>query len=78
MKISDFILDLQEFVMAINARKRIQLLLRYILVTDGDIILDVGGNTGKITEGYARNCKRSLFWSQNRRLQIMEEYIDRI
>jgi ubiquinone/menaquinone biosynthesis C-methylase UbiE len=57
MKISDFILDLQEFVMAINARKRIQLLLRYILVKDSDIILDVGGNTGKITEGYARNCK---------------------
>lgn len=43
--------------MAINARKRIQLLLRYILVKDSDIILDVGGNTGKITEGYARNCK---------------------
>lgn len=57
MKISDFILDLQEFVMAINARKRIQLLLRHILVKDSDIILDVGGNTGKITEGYARNCK---------------------
>ena len=37
--------------MAINARKRIQLLLRYILVKDSNIILDVGGNTGKITEG---------------------------
>ncbi|HEU4822625.1 MAG TPA: class I SAM-dependent methyltransferase [Nitrososphaeraceae archaeon] len=57
MKISHFILNLQEFVMAINARRRIQLLLRYILVKDSDIILDVGGNTGKITEGYARNCK---------------------
>ena len=64
--------------MAINARKRIQFLLGYILVKDSDIILDVGGNTGKITEGMQEIAKRSLFWSQNRRLQTMEDYIDHI
>jgi ubiquinone/menaquinone biosynthesis C-methylase UbiE len=26
-------------------------------IRPGDILLDVGGNTGKITEAYARNCK---------------------
>jgi demethylmenaquinone methyltransferase/2-methoxy-6-polyprenyl-1,4-benzoquinol methylase len=60
MKISDFILDLQEFVMSINARKRIQFLLEHIHIKDSDIILDVGGNTGKITEGYSRNCKEAV------------------
>jgi ubiquinone/menaquinone biosynthesis C-methylase UbiE len=26
-------------------------------IRPGDILLDVGGNTGKITEAYAKNCK---------------------
>jgi ubiquinone/menaquinone biosynthesis C-methylase UbiE len=30
---------------------------QHIDITPDDILLDVGGNTGKITEVYARDCK---------------------
>lgn len=30
---------------------------QYIDITSRDVLLDVGGNTGKITEVYARDCK---------------------
>jgi ubiquinone/menaquinone biosynthesis C-methylase UbiE len=30
---------------------------QHIDISPGDILLDVGGNTGKITEVYARDCK---------------------
>jgi ubiquinone/menaquinone biosynthesis C-methylase UbiE len=29
----------------------------YIVIRSGDVLLDVGGNTGKITEAYSKNCK---------------------
>jgi ubiquinone/menaquinone biosynthesis C-methylase UbiE len=29
----------------------------YIDIRPGDIILDIDGNTGKITEAYSNNCK---------------------
>jgi ubiquinone/menaquinone biosynthesis C-methylase UbiE len=55
--ISNFILDLQEFVLAISARKRIQFMQQHVPVKVSDKILDVGGSTGKITEAYSSNCK---------------------
>jgi ubiquinone/menaquinone biosynthesis C-methylase UbiE len=56
--VENFFLRLQEFVSTIGASKRIQLLLQYVDIKPNDIILDIGGNTGKITEGYSRNCKQ--------------------
>jgi len=32
-------------------------MLHYIDIRPNDVLLDVGGNTGKITEFYARDCK---------------------
>jgi ubiquinone/menaquinone biosynthesis C-methylase UbiE len=32
-------------------------MLQYIDTTPSDVLLDVGGNTGKITEVYAKDCK---------------------
>jgi hypothetical protein len=42
-----------QFVLTISASKRIQLLLEYVNIKPNDFILDIGGNTGKITEGYS-------------------------
>ncbi|MFZ0894305.1 MAG: hypothetical protein WAZ77_07360 [Candidatus Nitrosopolaris sp.] len=43
--------------MTLDAKKRIQFMTQHIDISPGDILLDVGGNTGKITEVYARDCK---------------------
>ena len=43
--------------MTIGSKKRLQLMLHYIDIGPSDVLLDVGGNTGKITEVYARDCK---------------------
>jgi demethylmenaquinone methyltransferase / 2-methoxy-6-polyprenyl-1,4-benzoquinol methylase len=32
-------------------------MLQYIDIKPNDVLLDVGGNTGKITEVYAKGCK---------------------
>jgi len=32
-------------------------MLEYVDIRPGDILLDVSGNTEKITEAYVRNCK---------------------
>jgi hypothetical protein len=36
---------------------KIQLMLQYIDITSRDVLLAIGGNTGKITDVYARGCK---------------------
>lgn len=56
--VQNFFLRLQEFVLTIGARKRIHLLLQYVNIKPNDVILDIGGNTGKITASYSRNCKQ--------------------
>jgi ubiquinone/menaquinone biosynthesis C-methylase UbiE len=48
---------LQESFLTLGSKKRIQLMLQYTDITSRDVLLDVGGNTGKITEVYARGCK---------------------
>ena len=50
---NNFIIKLQEFAYTIGATKRIQIMSEYIDIRPVDIILDVGGNTGKITESYS-------------------------
>jgi len=52
-----FVTNLQESFLTVGAKKRIQFMTQYIDITPGDILLDVGGNTGKITQIYARGCK---------------------
>jgi ubiquinone/menaquinone biosynthesis C-methylase UbiE len=32
----------------------------YIVIRSGDVLLDVGGNTGKITEAYSNNCREVI------------------
>ena len=52
-----FVTELQESFLTLGAKKRAQFMTQHIDITPGDILLDVGGNTGKITQVYARDCK---------------------
>jgi ubiquinone/menaquinone biosynthesis C-methylase UbiE len=54
--LTEFIVRLQEFVSTFGTKKRIQFMTEYLDITPDDILLDVGGNTGKITESYSKNC----------------------
>ena len=50
---NNFIVKLQEFTYTIGATKRIQIVSEFTDIRRiwyGDIIFDIGGNTGKITE----------------------------
>src|SRR5437016_3087535 len=51
------IIKSQESLLTFESKKRIQPMLENIGTTYSDVLLDVGGNTGKITEVYARDCK---------------------
>ncbi len=55
-----------------------QLVPEYLDIGPGDILLEIGGNTGKITEAYLPTVKRLLYWSQNAILWSMEDRIDHI
>jgi hypothetical protein len=52
-----FVIKLQESFLTLGSKKRIQLMLQRIDIIPTDVLLDVGGNTGKTTEVYARDCK---------------------
>ena len=52
-----FIIKLQESFLTLGSKKRIQLMFHYVDIRPSDVLLDVGGNTGKITEVYSRDCK---------------------
>ena len=54
---SKFVIKLQESFLTLGSKKRIQLMLHYIDIRPNEVLLDVGGNTGKITDFYARDCK---------------------
>jgi len=54
---NNFIVKLQEFTYTIGATKRIQVMSQHIDIRPSDILLDIGGNTGKITQAYSNNCK---------------------
>jgi ubiquinone/menaquinone biosynthesis C-methylase UbiE len=54
---NNLIVKLQEFAYIIGAKKRIQIMSEYIDIRPSDILLDIGGNTGKTTEAYSKNCK---------------------
>jgi hypothetical protein len=62
-----FIVKLQELIYTIGAAKRVQVMSEYVDIRSEDVILDIGGNTGKVTEAYSNNWLevRSLYWSQN-------------
>jgi predicted HAD superfamily phosphohydrolase len=63
---NNFIVKIQELIYTIGASKRIQIMSEYTDVKPNDTILDIGGNTGKITEASILiTAKRLLYWSQN-------------
>ena len=43
-------------------------MLEYVNIRPGVNLLDVGGNTGKITEAYARNCKEVVVLEPKHRI----------
>ena len=54
---NNFIVKLQELTYTIGAGKRIEIMSEYVDTRPEDVLLDVGGNTGKVTEAYSKNCK---------------------
>jgi ubiquinone/menaquinone biosynthesis C-methylase UbiE len=63
---------LQEYVSSIGSKKRIELLRQYVNSTPNDIVLDIGGNTGRVTEAaYSRKgCKEVVV------LEPKSEYVE--
>ena len=55
---NDLFFKLQEFFIEKGYKKNMPLLLQYVDVKPDDIILDIGGNTGKITDLYSGNGKK--------------------
>src|SRR5918911_4055473 len=53
---NNFIVKLQEFTYTIGASKRIKVMSEYIDIRPNEILLDIGGNTGKVTEAYSNSC----------------------
>ena len=55
----NLLLVIQEYVSSIGSKKRIELLRQYVDPKSSDVILDIGGYTGKISAAaYSRdNCK---------------------
>jgi ubiquinone/menaquinone biosynthesis C-methylase UbiE len=55
------LLGLQEHISSIGSKKRIELLRYYVNPKSSDVILDIGGNTGKISAAYSQNnCKEII------------------
>ncbi|HEY7080441.1 MAG TPA: methyltransferase domain-containing protein [Nitrososphaeraceae archaeon] len=63
---------LQEYVSSIGSKKRIELLRQYVNPTSNDFILDIGGNTGRITEAaYSRKgCKEVVVLDPNNKYVV--------
>jgi ubiquinone/menaquinone biosynthesis C-methylase UbiE len=55
-KSQDLLIKLQEFVLSYETKKRIPLIKKYLDANPGDILLDVGGNTGNTTQYFSQNC----------------------
>jgi ubiquinone/menaquinone biosynthesis C-methylase UbiE len=65
---NNFIVKLQEFTYTIGASKRIQVMSEYIDIRPNDILLDIGGNTGKVTEAYSNSCKEVIVLEPKRNI----------
>jgi demethylmenaquinone methyltransferase/2-methoxy-6-polyprenyl-1,4-benzoquinol methylase len=57
---NNFIVKLQELTYTIGAAKRVQVMSEYVHIRSDDVILDIGGNTGKVTEAYSNNCEEVI------------------
>jgi ubiquinone/menaquinone biosynthesis C-methylase UbiE len=57
---NNFIVKLQELIYTLGAAKRVQVVSEYVDIRSEDVILDIGGNTGKVTEAYSNNCKEVI------------------
>ena len=59
----NLLLGLQEYISSFGSKKRIELLRYYVNPKSSDVILDIGGNTGKISAAaYSQNnCKEINF-----------------
>ena len=65
---NNFIVKLQEFTYTIGATKRIQVMSGHIDIRPSDVLLDIGGNTGKITQAYSNNCKEVVVLEPKRNI----------
>jgi ubiquinone/menaquinone biosynthesis C-methylase UbiE len=67
---NNLIVKVQEIIYTIGASKRIQIMSEYIDIIPSDILLDVGGNTGKVTEAYSKNCKEVVVLEPKRSVVV--------
>jgi hypothetical protein len=65
---NNLIIKLQEFTYTIGTSKRIQIMSEYIDIRHSGILLDIGGNTGKIIKAYSNNCKEVVVLEPKRRI----------
>ena len=57
---NNFVVKLQESIYTVGAAKRVQVMSEHVDIRSEDVILDIGGNTGKVTEAYSNNCKEVI------------------
>jgi hypothetical protein len=57
---SNFVVKLQEGACTIGSKKRVEIMLEYVDIRPDDILLDVGGNTGKIQKLMPEIAKKLL------------------
>ena len=65
---NNLIVKLQEFTYTIGASKRIKVMSEYIDIRPNEILLDIGGNTGKVTEAYSNSCKEVVVLEPKRNI----------
>src|SRR5918911_838292 len=65
---NNFIVKLQEFTYTIGASKRIKVMSEYIDIRPNEILLDIGGNSGKVTEAYSNNCGKIVVLEPKRNI----------
>ena len=64
----NLLLVLQEYISSIASKKKIELLKQYVNPKSNDVILDIGGNTGKILSAYSENnCKEVVLLEPKRK-----------
>jgi ubiquinone/menaquinone biosynthesis C-methylase UbiE len=51
----NLLLILRDYISSIGYKKRIKLLSQYVNPKSNDVILDIGGNTGKVSADYSQN-----------------------
>jgi ubiquinone/menaquinone biosynthesis C-methylase UbiE len=73
-KSQDLLIKLQEFVLSYETKRRIPLIKKYLDANPGDILLDVGGNTGKTAQFFSQNCNVFVLEPDHKAVEYGKRY----